>query len=348
MAKKDATAAANSEQDTATENAHAENQAVFGNVTDETKLGLTDDELAALTDGEGDAEGDEAGEADEAEDGIAEGEADADADAEGEAGEGDEAEAGADEGDEGEGEGEGEGTEAADADAGDEATAVDDEDEDDDSPAIPDWKMPEDAKGLTEVLAAEATRIDEAFDNGELTAVEYRQQSKKVSDDQTDLQKQIDRAQMAFEMRQSHFVNVSVKNFLKENEKFSPKNPIMYNALDAEVRRLQAQTDNPFSAKLLKQAKDNITVAMGGVVTKPKPGKGNQRQKAPKPDGVGRKPQTPQTLARTPAADVDDVSGGKYARLERLANTNPDAYQNALEKMKKQSPAEYAAYMSAA
>lgn len=328
---------------------------------DETVFGaLTDKDLAAVTSNMTDAE--IAAMGDDEEDDDAGADADADADA---GNDGDNADA--DGSDAGDGAGEGEGADevdaaaadadpAADADAGADADASADElvDADaeymkDDGPAIPDYKMPEKADEQLASLEQKGVEIAQKFDSGDITAGEFHAQMNANSDAKGRLLSSIDKARTADETRTAHFTRKTVPAFLRAHPEYNAKeNPVLYRALDGEVRALQTAAgqkgENHLDPKLLRQAHINVAKAFGRTEATAADGKGKQQQgkakpKLPSKDG---KPTTPPTLARVPADQGEDTDGGKFARLDRLSRTDPTGYEEALQKM---TPAEADEYL---
>jgi hypothetical protein len=326
-----------------TKSAHADvDDTVFGPLSDNDLAGMTDAERAAMAPDEEEEEetaegadadsGDGAADADagdaEADADAAEGEADADADAEPDAdADAGEADAGAD------AEADPEAAAAAEA----EAAAADLDEE----PAIPDWKMPDKAKETLASIEQKGTEIAQKFDAGDLTAGEFHAQMAANSDAKGKLLSAIDKATTAQEMRVAHFTKAVVPRFLKEHPEYNgAKNPVLYRALDGEVRALQEAAgksgENYLSPALLRKAHANVQKAFGrkdAAVTPP--GKGKAKPTLP---DKSQKPDTPRTLARVPADSVDDLDGGKFERMDRLRATD---YETAFEKMSQAERDEY-------
>lgn len=192
---------------------------------------------------------------------------------------------------------------------------------------LPDWQAPEDAQAkLTEI----STQLDELatkFDDGEMTAAEYRQQTRVLEQQQRDIDRQLLKAEMAQEAQQDHqkrseetWYNDTVPGFLKEYPEYQGKD-LLLGALDAAVRRLQAaQPDNQFDPAILAQADAQVRAELG-LAPRSKPA-----TPAPK---VER--ELPPSLATVPAADIDDIDGGsEFAAIDRLSGVD---YENALAKM---------------
>lgn len=260
--------------------------------------GLTDEERAALEDGDDGAEGDPAGNDD-----------------------GNNADAGGDD------------------DGDDPAANADDEPAEPASPSRDDGADPVEEVKTAPILVADApadadTKLAEIatqkeslitqFDDGDITAKEYQQQLDALSKQEREVELAIHKAQLAADMEQQRLKNewtTTVTSFIEANPIYKD-NPRLYRALDQEVRDVANSEEGKTlsGAKILAKAHENLAQAFG---FKP----------AIKPAGKPPKAELPPSLHGVPAADANDVQGGKYAALDRLASTNPIAYEEALMKL---------------
>jgi hypothetical protein len=341
-----------------------EGKILFGGLSDEQREDMTDEELAGIDgddlDDEGDEEeGDEGAEGDQgADDGADDGEGGEDDGEEAGDEDGGEGDAGDDAGDdEGDDEaGDTGGDESADQgdDAGDEA----DEDGEDDAldftrSVLPnEWQVPADSEDKIKGLNEQAIELADKFDSGDLTAREYHTQREAIDEQRTTLRSQINDAQKAWGKALNDWSNKTVKAFLRENPQYGAENPTLNRVLDGEVRALQLNTPDPFNPRILREAHANIQKAMGKTVAaEPAParqagqqtGKNGKNGKTKPPVVPGKRPQVPPTLARMPADEIEDTSGGKYARLDRLSAKSPHDFEVALSKM---SPADRDEYLA--
>lgn len=170
----------------------------------------------------------------------------------------------------------------------------------------------------------------EKFDDGELTAKEMRAELERLNKAERQLEFQVHEAQLAAKMEEQSRMNAWVAQanaFAKEHG--YADNQRKYFMLDQEVRAIAATPDGAklSGAQILEQAHKNLVEA--GIATPkaaPAAAKPAAKGKAPAPD-------LPPNLARVPAADVDDAAGGQWADLDRLATTNPIAYEAKLAAM---------------
>jgi hypothetical protein len=283
---------------------------------DEVDDGLTEEERAALTD-END-EGGDTNEDDQGDDGEGGNGGDADA-----ADDGDDADDAAAAGrDDGEAAGDGAEQQEAQAQQGAPLLVAQ-------APADADEKLAEIATKKDELIAK--------FDDGDITAKEYQQQLDGLGKQEREIERAVDKAAIAFDMEQQRLKNEwtsTTTSFLDANKVYRD-NPRLYRALDQEVRDV-AVTDEGKAmtgAQILAKAHANLSEAFGLKTEAPKEGA--------KP---GRKVVLPPTLGKVPAAEGSDTDGGKYAGLDRLATTDPLAYE---EKLMSLSESERDAYLSA-
>jgi len=195
-----------------------------------------------------------------------------------------------------------------------------------------------DAK-LAEISSQKSALLDQ-FDNGDVTAKEYQQQLDALSKQERQIERQQDRADLASQMEQQRLQNewtATCNTFVERNAVYKD-NPRLYKALDAEVRELAAkpETANWSGQKFLDEAHKNLAEAFGFQA--PAPGD------KPAPKAAAPKRELPPNLAKVPAADVEDTNGGRFAVLDRMANSDPMGFEETLSKM---SAAERDAYLSA-
>lgn len=342
MAKKSAPAAAETQPETETDD---EKKALFGGMTDEQRADMTDEELEGIdgSDDEDDGEGD-----DEAEEIVVEPEdkdksEDDDADPEAEAADdADDADADA-------------GTDAAAADTDTPATEdateageIDDDDEDAldvTRSVLPnEWQVPKDAEETVKGISQQIVELADKFDAGDLSAREYHEQRTKLDTESIELRMQINDARKAWGKALNDWSSRTCKAFIRDHQQYdAEKSPTLNNMLDAEVRRLQVDSPDPFNPRILRKAHANIQAAIGNPV--PDKPKAAARAKDKAPVVPGKKPQVPPTLARVPQDEIEDAEGGKYARLSRLSDRDPHAFEVAFMRL---SPKERDEYLASA
>ena len=196
---------------------------------------------------------------------------------------------------------------------------------------------------LATKLAAIQTSKDsllEQFDNGDLTAREYQKQLDALSREERALERQQFEAEIAQKMEQQRLQNdwAATCNRFVEDHPVYKDNHRHDKALDAEVRELAAkpETANWSGQRFLDEAHKALKEAFNLP---------DDKAGAKKEIAHPRDRNLPPSIAKVPSAEVEDTNGGRFAVLDRLANNDPIAYEEALAKMPE---AERQAYLNAA
>jgi hypothetical protein len=198
---------------------------------------------------------------------------------------------------------------------------------------------PADADDKLKEISTKKEELITQFDDGDITAKEYQQQLDALSKQEREIERALERATLAAEMEQQRLKNewlTTVNAFIDANPVYKD-NQRLYRALDQEVRDVANSEEGKTltGAKILAKAHENLAAAFN--LAKPEP------QKDVKPDAKPPKADLPPSIHNVPAADANDVTGGKYAALDRLAQTNPLAYEEALMKLPEEERNSYLA-----
>jgi hypothetical protein len=195
---------------------------------------------------------------------------------------------------------------------------------------------PEGAETKLAEIAESKKDLMSKFDEGDITTAEYQAQLDALNKQERDIEWGIEKAKLASEIeaqRQANEWNSTVNAFISENPRYSTaENPTMYQMLDLEVRRVAGteefknRNDSAAGREILAKANENLAKALG-FEAKPQ-----EKQEKPAQQQI-KKPDLPPNLANVPAADQSDTNGGKYAVLDRMASTDPIAYEEALMKL---------------
>jgi len=228
---------------------------------------------------------------------------------------------------------------AAAADAGATAEATTSEAQPQSAPILV-AQVPENVDAQLSEIASKKSSLLDQFDNGDITAREYQTQIDALAKQERSIERQQDRAELASQMEQQRLQNEWTRtcNDFVESNPIYKDNPRLYKALDAEVRELaqKPETATWSGQKFLTEAHKNLRTAFG-------------LQEAQGTEKPADKTQTkqrrelPPNLAKVPSAEIEDTNGGQFAVLDRMANTDPIAYEEALAKM---SPAARDAYLA--
>lgn len=236
-------------------------------------------------------------------------------------------------------------------DKGDDAGADDPDKDDEEKPVVrrdapdnPLLKYEDLADADVKLQAIEDSRgkLNEQFDDGDMTHAEYRQQMKELDKQERDIERAQFKAELATELQQSSQQNDwqrSVSRFLGEHGEYQ-QNPMRYQALDAAVRSVAARDDSAelTGDEILAKAHQELTEAFGAA---PTPDNVNDDKEAGK-----RKPreQLPPNLSRLPAAESDKPGEGKFAALERMMKEDPERAEEIMAKMSDSELDEFSQY----
>lgn len=302
----------------------------MGQMSDEEKALLTEEELAGLEE-----DADDGASGDDGDDGAAAGDDDGD---EAQGDDIDALERAADDDD----------AEAAAASTA--AAAVvegrdDGKDDDDDAPVAPpagDRVDPAAIQTQLDDIATQKAELAEKLDDGEITTREYTEAVDKLNEDKNQLSNSLARQQAIDDAVVDKWYK-SVGKFLEEKP-YLNANPNRLKSFDDVVRRITSDPDNwtLTNRKQLEKAETVWREEMGI----PDPAKASQaapKVEAPKPKP---KPALPPTLHNVPAAVINDSDDGKYSHLDALLNAGKSLeYEDALGRL---SPAEADDYLSRA
>lgn len=186
--------------------------------------------------------------------------------------------------------------------------------------AIPEWQMPENHEERLAEFDTQAEELVAQFDAGEIRASDFHKQLAQINVQRADLARQVDRAEISSDMQITAWVNDTVARFLRQHPQYQ-NNATAFGMLDTEVKRLQLESDNPFDPAHLQNAHANLQAAATAV-------------------GAPRA-----TTAYDFGGQIENQTAGRFARLDRLASSDPLAYEETLAKM---SPAERDEYLATA
>lgn len=234
------------------------------------------------------------------------------------------------------------------ADGADDADGEDGEDGEDDEPARPTdaplkAEAPTDAGERLAKITADEESLEAKFEDGEITAREYRDGLRKLNDQREDVkwqQREADLAEKMASQARENAWNREVRDFMTTTGASIAKSEALMTGFDAVVRRVtgdpsnSGMSDRAMLAKAHRLFSEELAAA----------GIGNTKKDGAPVTGAAKKQRdVPPILARVPAADPEVLDGGKYAALERLAESNPIAYEKAVEKLSESEREQYLA-----
>lgn len=199
-------------------------------------------------------------------------------------------------------------------------------------------------------LAEKETALLQRFEAGEIETRDYAAEVRKLSDERFDIKLAVQRVEIANELAAQQNLaswNREVAAFFERPEHQALKgSQEALDVFDVYVRRV---TSDPASAGLthrqqLEKAHALLTSVASALV---KPAAGVPQPEAPARASAGDvakgRRTLPPTLAHVPAAAGTETDDGRFAALDRLAEKNPEAHEQALEKL---SDADRETYLS--
>jgi hypothetical protein len=227
--------------------------------------------------------------------------------------------------------------------------AADDAQPVDDAPApLLVAEMPENADARMKEIGDKKGNLLEQHENGDITTREYQQQLDALNKEERELERAIDKARTAQELHQQQQINNwmgQVKDFTTKAHPEYAKSKVRYMALDTFVREVGSDPANAnLTAKqILEKAHAKVQEDLG-VVPGTAAGKTNTTgktaaDKTAELNAAGRplkgsKAEAPKTLRDVPATAANDTGeNGRWAALDRLQETDPEAHENKLMRM---------------
>ena len=197
-------------------------------------------------------------------------------------------------------------------------------------------ELPTDIEAKRTALDTQEDDLVKKFDEGDITFAEYNKELRSLNRERADLDRAELKAELAQEAQQSQVEQTwqtTANTFVAEHPLIS-KNETMWNSFDAIVRRVTAETmqkgEQPSRRdleKAYKQWTEDLGIADAGTQ------KSQQKQK--------KQNVVPPNLGKVPAATANDTDDGKFAHLDRLAESDPLAFEAALAKMSDAQRDEY-------
>lgn len=193
-------------------------------------------------------------------------------------------------------------------------------------------------------IRTERRSLTDKYEDGDMTSKEYHDALDKLEDELSDLndqryelKRQEEKVKLAQEVNQSQAETrwyTTVETFLGEHPEIT-RNQTLVTVYDQIVQRVTAETmqagKEPGLADLQKAYKQ---WAEDLGVTPQKPAKDTGKQPAKQDQQPQNKARNvPPTLGKVPAAEANDTDDGKYAYLDRLAESDPLKYEAEIAKL---------------
>lgn len=197
-------------------------------------------------------------------------------------------------------------------------------------------ELPADIEAKRTALDTQEDDLVKKFDEGDITFAEYNKELRSLNRERADLDRAELKAELAQEAQQSQVEQTwqtTANTFVAEHPLIS-KNETTWSSFDAIVRRVTAETmqkgEQPSRRdleKAYKQWTEDLGIADAGIQ------KSQPKQK--------KQNIVPPNLGKVPAATANDTDDGKFAHLDRLAESDPLAFEAALAKMSDAQRDEY-------
>ena len=197
-------------------------------------------------------------------------------------------------------------------------------------------ELPADIEAKRTALDTQEDDLVKKFDEGDITFAEYNKELRSLNRERADLDRAELKAELAQEAQQSQVEQTwqtTANTFVAEHPLIS-KNETTWSSFDAIVRRVTAETmqkgEQPGRRdleKAYKQWTEDLGISDAGT-QKPQPKHKKQNI-------------VPPNLGKVPAATANDTDDGKFAHLDRLAESDPLAFEAALAKMSDAQRDEY-------
>ena len=205
------------------------------------------------------------------------------------------------------------------------------------------------AQAALQALDDKEGELQAKFDEGDITSGELASGLKEIAKNRGEIEWALRKNELAEEMAtqaRDNAWNAEVRRFMDGPGKIIGTSESMTIAFDSVVRKVTADPNNQklSDRQMLERAHKIFTsdiATLGGD----KPAAKAEDDKPAKDAGKPRRDiKAPPTLANVPSAEIESADGGKFAALDRLAETNPIKFEKAFAKL---PPAEQQAYLEA-
>lgn len=208
-------------------------------------------------------------------------------------------------------------------------------------------RAPENIEEIITAISSEEDALAQKFDDGDITAREYRDGLNRLNAQRDELNWNKRKADLAREMEDTAKANAwqkEVSDFMTTTAAHITKSHAAMIAFDDVVKKV---TSDPANLNLSDRAQ--LDKAYKIFMNEVGEAFGIQPQQSQQTKATAPAPKAarniPPTLAKVPASDMEDLDGGKFAALDRLAAADPVAYESAVAKMSEAERAQYESVM---
>lgn len=191
-------------------------------------------------------------------------------------------------------------------------------------------ELPADLEAKRTDLNSKEDALIEKFDNGDLTFAEYNKELRSLNSERNKLDRLELKAELAQEAQQSQIDSNwdSLGQAFVNSHPLIAKNETMFQSFDAVLRRVtgevMAKGQQPGQRELDK-AYQQWTADLG-IQADP-------ATKTPPAPKARKENLVPPNLGKVPAATAADTDDGKWASLDRLADSDPLAFEAAMQRL---------------
>ena len=200
--------------------------------------------------------------------------------------------------------------------------------------------LPADIEAKRQAIDTKEDDLIAKFDEGDITFAEYNKQIRELNKERSALDRAELKAELAAEAAQSQSEQSwqqTAQSFVADHPLIA-KNETTWTSFDAVLRRITAETmekGGQPGTRELEKAYKQWTADLGITET-------TEQKQDPAPQQKQKKANVvPPTLGKVPAATANDTDDGKFAHLDRLADSDPLAFEAALAKMTEAQLNEY-------
>lgn len=220
--------------------------------------------------------------------------------------------------------------------------------------AVPEFSAED--KSRVDAIKTESEALLAKFDDGEMTAAEFREATRKLEAEDRALEKKADRWQSAkdslaaaekdYGSAEDAAWDTAAAEWKKAHPEVEAAGADAFAKFDAVLRSFTASdlSDGLTFKQMMDQALALFAGRNPGLIKTVAPAKGvHPADAARKAAETAAVP----TLAGMPAAALTDAGEGEFAALDALANSSdPTVLEDALERLYKKDPAAHARYMA--
>lgn len=204
-------------------------------------------------------------------------------------------------------------------------------------------EAPADAEAKLKEISDQRAALRKQYDAGELTFDQYDGQKDTLAKQERDIERAIDRAQIATDLTDQQRRNEWVRQcdaFHEAHPEYEGGKGDRFTQLNGILKAIAVVPENAGKTgpELLNMAHTMALVMRGENVPAAASATPKPAARAPVP-----KPALPPDLGKMPSAGGNDAGEGKWSSLDRMQTTDPVAYEKALSQLSERDREAYLA-----